>query len=376
MVKINFNSNFDDFLLGIGNALNVNIDPSSLDVKLFKIFHDISNDIATSTENKINSMFFENLKGEDLDTVMEFFDSHRTRGGESDIHSFSVYNRSNDSFLIEKDSIFNFEEYSYKVLKDTYLNPGLSDILTQRYGSKKETETPIFTNDGVLSFNLKNVKSLSENYIQKFTNSLRLTSYNVNSDEVQSDFEFREKSKSIMQTLGHSNSQIIKAKILENSLIKNVVIDDVAGVTKMTIIPYSIYNIDDLINHSKEIVSYWKSDNVVVEKPNLIEIDIEGLVSIIAADKNLATLKEMIVSSIIEHFSGDFSGTIYKHKIVSLIQDILDSSSDYADYDLSKLSVKYNFYSKGNYEIPVITSEITNYKKIAENTIITFGMLG
>ncbi|MGL4449622.1 MAG: hypothetical protein ACRCTZ_00350 [Sarcina sp.] len=376
MVKINFNSDFDDFLLSIGNALNVNIDPSSLDVKLFKIFHDISNNIATSTEEKINSMFFENLKGEDLDTVMEFFDSHRTRGGESDIHSFTLYNKSNDSFLVEKESVFNFEDHSYKVLKDTYLNPGVSELLTQRYGSKKDTETPVFTNDGILSFNLKNIKSLSENYIQKFTNSLRLSAYNVNSDEVQSDFEFREKSKSIMQTLGHSNSQIIKSKILENSLVKNVVIEDIAGVTKMTVIPYSIHDINDLINYSKEIVDYWKSDNVVVEKPNLIEIDIEGLISIIAADQNISNLKEVIISSIIEYFSGDFSGTIYKHKIISLIQEILDSSSDYAEYDLSKVAVKYNFYSKGNYEIPVITSEITNNKKINENTIITFGMLG
>lgn len=376
MVKINFNSNFDEFLLNIGNSLNMNIDPSSLDVKIFKIFHDISNNIATSTEEKINSMFFENLKGEDLDTVMEFFDSYRRKGGESDVHSFSIYNKSNDSFLIEKDSKFNFEEYSYKVLKDTYINPGLNDLLTQRYGAKKESETPVFTNDGVLSFELRNIKSLADNFSQRFTNSLRLTAYNVNSDEVESDFEFREKSKSIMQTLGHSNSQIIKSKILENRSIKNVSVEDIDGVTKMTIIPYSISMIDDLIKHSKEIVDYWKSDNIVVEKPSVIEIDVEGVVTSIASDPNVSALKEMIVSSIIEHFSSDFSGTIYKHKIIGLIQDILDSSSDYANYDLSKVSVKYNFYNKDNYEIPIITSEITNQKKIKENTIIVFGLLG
>ncbi|MGL5716492.1 MAG: hypothetical protein ACRCXX_14245 [Cetobacterium sp.] len=376
MIKINFNSDFDDFLLSIGNALNVNIDPSSLDVKMFKIFHDISSDIASSTEEKINSMFFENLKGEDLDIVMEFFDSHRTKGGESDIHSFTLYNKSNDSFLIEKGSLFNFEGYSFKVLKDTYVISGSSELLTQRYGVQSTIETPTFTNDGVLTFDLKNISSLSENYAQKFTNSLRLSAYNVNSDEVQSDFEFREKSKSIMQTLGHSNSQIIKSRILENSLVKNVVVEDNDGVTRMTVIPYSIQNIDDLINYSKEVVDYWKSDNVVVEKPNLIEIDIEGLISIIAADQNVSNLKELIVSAVIEYFSGGFSGTIYKHKVISLIQEILDSSSDYSDYDLSKVAIKYNFYSKGNYEVPVITSEIINNKKINENTIITFGILG
>lgn len=376
MIKTKLGLTFEDFVSKIEESLNVNLDPSSLDIKIFKIFYDMNYKISTAAEEKINSMFFENARGEDLDTIMEFFDNYRLKGGESDIHTFMFYNKGNKSFMIKKNSLINFEDKSYKVLNDTYINEGQSEVYTQLNGSKVEFNSPIYTNDGFVSLGESSIDSVFKNINQLFTGSVKFISYNVKNDEVESDFEFKERSKSLMQSLGLTNSQKIKQEIMKNSGVKNVVVEDILDITKMTIIPKSLSNIDSLMISAKEVSEYYKGSNVVLEKPKILEIDIEGLTSVIALDDNVNAIKESVAKGIIEYLTTDYSNVIYKSKILNIIQTAITNNSDNIGYDLSKIVVKYNFYNKDNYDVPVLVSEITSNKRVDDNTIMTFGILG
>lgn len=376
MIKTKLGYTFEEFISNIEENLNVSIDPSSLDIRIFKILYDINYNISSAVESKVNSMFFENAKGEDLDTIMEFFDNHRLRGGESDIHKFILFNKGSKNFMIIKDSILNFGDKSYRVLSDTFIGEGQSEINTQLNGSKVEFNVPIYTRDGLLSFKEDSINSVFKNINQLFTGSVGLVSHVTQNDEAESDFEFKERSKSIMQTLGLTNSQKIKQEILKNKSIKNVVVEDILDVTKMTIIPKSLSDVDDLVVSATEVSEYYKGSNIVIEKPKLIEIDIEGLTSIVALDDKSEQIKEAVAKGLIEYLTTDYSNIIYKNKIITVIQNAIINNSDNVDYDLSKIVVKYNLYNKDNYDIPVVVSEIVSSKKIDESTVITFGTLG
>jgi hypothetical protein len=368
--------NFENFLNKIGENLNMNIDPSSLDVKIFRCFYDLTKAITTQTEAEIKSMFFENLEGEDLDNVMEFFDTHRTRGGDSDIHVFKLYGRSTKNFLIKKSSILNFENKSFRVLTDTYINNGENDILTQVITGVETIEKPVFTNDGNICFDNIALEASFDNYNQEFTNTVKFTSYYIQSDEVESDFEFKERSKSLMQSLGYSNSQKIKNELIKNSDIKNVTINEKDDITLLTVIPKDLSKSDEIIESSIEIVNYYKGGNVVVQKPNVLEVNLEGVNTLLVFDKNERAIKEAIAFAIVEHLNSNFTGVVYRSKIISLIQEVVNANSEIHDYDVNTIEVNYSFYSKKNYETPIVLSTITNYKTITEETVVSFGRVG
>ncbi|MGL5715282.1 MAG: hypothetical protein ACRCX2_19855 [Paraclostridium sp.] len=367
---------FENFLNKMSQSLNTNIDPSSIDVKIFKTFYDLTSEISNKTELAVKSMFFENLKGDDLDTVMEFFDSYRARGGDSDIHVFNLYGKSNKSFLIKKDSILNFDDKSYRVLIDTYINQGENELLTQSYGSKVNIEQPVYTLEGSICFKSGSIESTFKNINQLFTNSVKFITYYVQNDEIESDFEFREKSKSLMQSLGLSNSQKIKYEIMKNKDVKNVIITDDADITKLTIIPYSLSKADDVLEASKETVEYYKGGNVVAEKPNVIEINIEGIGPMLVFDPDAKAVKDAVVLSVTEYLTSNFSGVVYRSKILTLIQECINSNSSINTHDVNSLNITYNYYNKDNYDVAVVYSSIGNSKVVSNNTVVTFGNMG
>ncbi|MGL4358838.1 MAG: hypothetical protein ACRCSY_09135 [Cetobacterium sp.] len=370
------NISFEDFLNKMSESLNTNIDPSSLDVKIFKCIYDLTSAISKQTEAEVKSMFFENLKGDDLDSVMEFFDSYRSRGGDSDIYVFKLYGKSDKSFLIKKDSVLNFEDKSFRVLMDTYVNNGENELLTQPYGSKINIEQPVYTNDGNVCFKSGSIESTFKDSNSLFTNSVKLTTYFIQNDEVESDFEFREKSKSLMQSLGLSNSQKIRYEIMKNPDVKNVIINDDSDITKLTIIPNSLSKADEVISTSKEVVNFYKGGNVVVEKPNVVEINIEGLGPILVFDPDSQAVKDAVVAAINEHLTSNFSGTIYRSKILTIIQECINANSSITTHDITSVNITYNYYNKDNYDVAVIYSTINNFKSISDNTVVTFGILG
>ncbi|MGL5713962.1 MAG: hypothetical protein ACRCX2_13150 [Paraclostridium sp.] len=370
------NNTFEDFLSKIGDKLNTNIDPSSLDIRIFRCFYDISSEISSKTDNEVKSMFFENLKGNDLDNVMEFFDTYRKRGGSSDLYSFNFYNGSEKSFFIKKGSYMNFESKSYKILQDTYINNGQCELVTQYSGNAVDISQPVFTKDGVVCFSIDSISGTFDTLHQQFTNSVKLSSYRVQNDEIESDFEFKEKSKSIMQSLGMSNSQKIKYELLKNNDIKTVIIKEETDLTKLIIVPVSLNNSNEIINYSKEVVDYYKGGNVVVEKPSVIEVDLLGVSELLLFETNAAEIKDTIVSSIIGYLSTNLSGSIQRNKIITIIQEVLNQKTSTRDFDINKISITYNFYSKDNYDTPIVVSKIDNYKTVDSNSVVTFGRLG
>ncbi|MGL5712408.1 MAG: hypothetical protein ACRCX2_05260 [Paraclostridium sp.] len=370
------NYTFEDFVSKIGERLSTNIDPSSIDMKIFKCFYDISSDISTKTDSEVKSMFFENLKGNDLDNVMEFFDSYRKRGGNSDLYIYDLYCSSEKSFLISKGSYMNFENKSYKVLQDTYINSGQNTLVCQYVGASSEINQPVYSKDGVVCFPSDSLTGGFENVAQHFTNSVKLSSYYVQNDEVESDFEFKEKSKSMMQSLGLSNSQKIKYELMKNDNVKDVVIKEENDMTKLTIIPISLSKSKTTIESAKEVVDFYKGGNVIVETPSVIEIDVAGVNELVVFEENSNSIKDSIASSIISYLSTNYTGVIQKSKILSIIQNVLDQKASSNNFDLNVISVTYNFYNKNNYDIPVVISKIDSYKNIESNSVVTFGRLG
>ncbi|MGL4989380.1 MAG: hypothetical protein ACRC5F_09110 [Cetobacterium sp.] len=370
------NNTFDEFLNKIGESLNLNIDPSSLDVKIFKCFYDLTSAISSKTETEVKSMFFENLRGNDLDRVMEFFDTYRGRGGDSDLYTFELFNSSEKSFLIKKGSLLNFENNSYKILQDTYVGSGLNNLICQQNGIVVDFNKPLFTKDGVICFGAENVSGVFKDVHGQFTSSVKLSTFNIQNDEIESDFEFKEKSKSIMQSFGMSNSFKIKSEIMENSDVKNVVITEENDLTKLTIIPTSLSLAKDTLEFSKEIVKYYKNGNVVPESPCVLEIELERVNQMLTFDKNADLVKDAISSFVIEYLSTNFNGSIQRSKVISLIQEAINLNAEFKNHDVSQVEVKYNFYSKDNYESPILKAKITNVKSVNENTVVTFGRIG
>lgn len=370
------NISFEDFLNKMSESLNTNIDPSSIDVKIFKCFYDVTSVISKQTDAEIKSMFFENLQGEDLDSVMEFFDSYRSKGGDSDIYVFKLYGKSEKSFVIKKDSVLNFEEKSYRVLMDTFVNSGENELYTQPYGSRVVIDQPVYTNDGNVCFKSGSIEATFKDVNSSFTNTVKLTTYYIQNDEIESDFEFREKSKSLMQSLGLSNSQKIRFEVMKNPDVKNVIITDDEDITKLTVIPHSLSKADDVVDVAKEVVNYYKGGNVVAEKPNVIEINIEGLGPLLVFDPDAQAIKDSVVASITEHLTSNFTGTVYRSRLLTIIQECINANSSITTHDISSVDITYNYYNKNNYDVAVVYASIANSKTISDNTVVTFGILG
>lgn len=369
------NNTFEDFLNKIEETLGANIDPSSIDTKIFKCFYDLTYAISEKTETEVKSMFFENLRGNDLDNVMEFFDTYRNRGGDSDLYEFNLYNSSEKTFLIKKGSVLNFENKSYKVLQDIYINKGLNELVCQQNGQVSDFNKPVFTKDGVIVFNADSISGAFKDITSIFTSAVKLSTYRIQSDEIESDFEFKEKSKSVMQSLGLSNSFKIKSEILGNPNVKNVVVSEEDDLTRFVVVPISLSVADDVLENAKEIAKYFKNGNVVVELPSVVEVELSGVDQLFVFEENYQEIKDDIVSIMLEYLSTNFTGSIQKNKIIDMIQTIVDNKAVIKNHDVYKIKVFYNFYSKDNYETSILTAEIINNKNIEDNSVVTFGRI-
>ena len=372
MFNISENKNFLDFVNHLETKLNRSIDLNSFDREFLQVLYSYNTDIETKTSNEINNKMFENLKGEEIDNFLNFFNINRLSGNNNDIYSFGIKSLGKDYFEIKKDSIIMYKDNYYKVIYGDIIASNLVYIRTQKTNESKTFTEPIFSINAQIKFDKKDLfgNCILENETPK---QLLLVSYDKSSTERENDFEFKERGKMIMQSNGHSNRIKIINEILSNSIIKNVIDEEVEGFVNFTIIPNNMENMEEAINYSKEVIDYYKNEHMDVSKPNIIEINISRVLENINSTEN----EQEIINELIIAINSVLYNTIDRVTKISILNEISNIFVKYGitNYNINNVLISYKFYSKNNYLNHIIENEITSYKDIHKHSVITFGTL-
>lgn len=374
-----FNITFEEFINELNNKFNGAIDSNTYDYDIFKALYDMNNSINIDIQEFLDSLSFENKTGNNLDTFLSFFNFSRIKGNNSDIYELEVLLNTTTTLIIKKDSIISFNKNNYKVIKDAVIdnnNPSIIDV--QKTFSSYYFSNPIFSAGGMITFEKNNIELLDsqENIAEVLPKYLKLLSIKNVTSEIESDLEFSERSKSVMQSLGFSNNKKIEIELLKDSRIKSVRFVNKNGVTEITIYPKILNDIDDIIAYSQEVVDYYKTSNIALLKPNIDEINITGIgPQISSISENDKILKE-ISARIKEYLSNTLiDNKVVKTDIIKVISDVLNKYIAENQFDYSKVKIYNYFYFRNNYEYPLTSTEITDYIYIGNN-VLTISELG
>lgn len=372
MFDISGNKSFLDFVNDLESRLNKKIDLNSYDREVLNTLYEYNLSLEEKINTEINNKLFENLNGDYLDNFLSFFNIPRLSGNNNDIYSFGFKSLGPNYFEIKKDSFIMYKGELYKVIYGDIINNSLTTIRCQKTIETPNFLEPVFCINAEIKFDKSGV--ISNSVIEtELPKQLLLVTYNSSSSERESDFEYRERGKSIMQSNGHSNRVKIINEILRNSSIKNVIDEEVDGFVNFTIVPNNMENMDEAINYAKEIIEYYKNEYMGVSKPNVLEINISRVLENLSGEEN----QQEIINDLLTSINTILYNSTEKITKVSILNEISNIFVKYgiSDYNINNVLLTYKFYSKNNYLDYIIENEITDYKNINKNTVITFGTL-
>lgn len=376
------NEVYENIISKIQEKLNIDIDKFSYDYEILKSIVDCTNSIENIADTFMNSYTFEKLKSNNLDNFMNFFDIYRTAGNNDDLYSIKLkyISNSQDSISVLKNCTVKFEDSYYKTLKDTVINDEESILTVQKIFNTDSINEPVFSNKGTLVLDKEYVKS-SENVIleAEMPKRLYMISFSQEANEKESDFEFLEKSKNVMQSYGYSNEKKIELTLLEDTRIKSLYTINGNGVTSIIIFPNKLEELDEIIKYNQYVVDYYKSSNIALLKPNLFEVSISGLMN----QLNLLTDAESLRDTITNDLKTTLSLLYSEEDTIELKrEDLIDSlkktiNNFYlnGEIDYKSVRINYSYYYKNNYNVPIMSDVIDNSETIRKSDIITLGII-
>ncbi|MGL5719163.1 hypothetical protein [Cetobacterium sp.] len=372
MFNVSGNKDFLDFVNDLESRLNKKIDLNSYDREVLNVLYEYNKKIEDGINDELNNKIFENLTGDYLDDFLNFFNIPRLSGNNNDIYSFGFRSVGKDYFTILKNSYILYKGELYKVIYGTSITYSLSHIRCQKSVDSVTFSEPIFSINAEVKFDKKGLTG-NCNLEAETPAQLLLVTYEAFSPERESDFEYRERGKSIMQSNGYSNRVKIINEIISNNIIKNVVDEEVDGFVNFTIIPNTMDNMEEALNYSKEVVDYYRNEYMGVSKPNVLEININRVLEHIYGEEN----EQEIINELTTAISTILYNSVERITKVSILNEISNIFVKYGinDYNINNVLVTYKFYSKNNYLDYIIENEITDSKIINKNTVITFGTL-
>lgn len=373
-----FKITFEEFINQLNNKFNGAIDSNTYDYDIFKALYDLNDSVNIDIQEFLDSLSFENKTGDTLDSFLSFFNFDRIKGNNSDIYELEVLLNSTNSLIIKKDSIISFNQNNYKVIKDAIIDSINTTVIDlQKTFSSYEFINPVFSAGGIAIFEKNNIElfDTQENISEILPKYLKILSIKNITSDVESDLEFSERSKSVMQSLGFSNNKKIEIELLKDSRIRSLQFKNKSGVTEITIFPKILNEIDSIISYSQGVIDYYKTSNILLLKPNVDEINITGISSQISSISENNKILSEILTSIKEYLSNTLiDNRIVKSDIINLISSIVNSYS-ITSFDYDKVKIYNYFYFRNNYEYHLISTEITYYMDIGNN-VLTISELG
>lgn len=369
------NGNFNIFLEKISEKLGFKIDNSSFDYDILKSLFDINVSFKKEYEKLLDKVIFENLKGKDLDNFLSFFNIIRKRNNNDELYTLILkFNVNNNSFIIKEGCIINIDNKSYKNIKTTSIN-NEKELLTVQRISKQDIIKQIIGNNGSIIFD-ENYVSVNTGNINDVSSNLLFLGFNINNVEQETDFEFLERAKNILQSYGYNNKEKIKFELLKDERIKNIKIKENDNVTEIIIYPKELSKIDEIINFNKHLVDYYKNSIVELVNPNLYMFNIKNIkeqIYYIAYNEEIIKeleeyMKSYFNSIFVENNNIIFSRTDF---IVELKKFFSNKPQIQLNYDL--VEIEYQFFYKNNYQDFIYSKILDDELKIKDENIISFG---
>lgn len=369
------NGNFNIFLEKISEKLGFKIDNSSFDYDILKSLFDINVSFKKEYEKLLDKVIFENLKGKDLDNFLSFFNIIRKRNNNDELYTLVLkFNVNNNSFVIKEGCIINIDNKSYKNIKTTSIN-NEKELLTVQRISKQDIIKQIIGNNGSIIFD-ENYVSVNTGNINDVSSNLLFLGFNVNNIEQETDFEFLERAKNILQSYGYNNKEKIKFELLKDERIKNIKIKENDNVTEIIIYPKELSKIDEIINFNKHLADYYKNSIVELVNPNLYMFNIKNIkeqIYYIAYNEEIIKeleeyMKSYFNSIFVENNNIIFSRTDF---IVELKKFFSNKPQIQLNYDL--VEIEYQFFYKNNYQDFIYSKILDDELKIKDENIISFG---
>lgn len=333
---------------------------------LFKV--DASN---TEAKNKIfNSLNFENREGKDLDDFLNFFGIRRYANYNDKNKSISFSNSGSLNITIKENSYIKYKNEVYicyaeqNILKNSNtlihvekVNSYFSDKYSYYISGDISILLDGITVDGLGDFDNK-LKYLVENLV--FLN------FNETIDS-ESDFEYINRSNSILQSYGDANLKKIKNYIKGIDYVSDVIIDENDEDVKLIIVPSNVNVLDQVIEQAKEAVDYFKTSRLDVVKPSIMEIEIKGLLDQLTEwfdDSELDIAK--IISELTINLNT-YLKELYFSNNKRLSRDTLEfvMNKYFVDnkiqfsIDEKKIKILYYVFTSDDYNSPVVVSELS-----------------
>ena len=369
------NGNFNIFLEKISEKLGFKIDNSSLDYDILKSLFDINVSFKKEYEKLLDGIIFENLKGKDLDNFLSFFNIIRKKNSNDELHTLVLkFNVNNNSFIIKEGCIINIDNNSYKNIKTTSINNEKEFLIVQKI-SKQNIIKQIIGNNGSIIFD-ENYVSVDIGNINDIASNLLFLGFNTNNIEQETDFEFLERAKNILQSYGYNNKEKIKFELLKDERIKNIKIKENDNIIEIIIYPKELSKIDEIINSNKHLVDYYKNSIVELINPNLYIFNIKNIkeqIYYVAYNEEIINeleeyMKNYLNSVFVENDNIIFSRTDF---IVELKNFFSNKPQIQLNYDL--IEIEYQFFYKNNYQDFIYSKILDNELKIKNENIISFG---
>ena len=368
---------YNDFLKNLSQKLGFDVDRNSFDYDILKALFEQNNDYKREVQNILNKVIFENMRGQDLDNFLSFFNIHRRQDNDENLYTLTLsFKSNNNSFNIKEDCLMLINNNVYKNIKNVSVSNEREEVTVQKIYNQ-EIKNQISGNNGliVLDSSYCSVENgnLSDESSKLFVISLKQNVFNK-----ESDFEFLERSKNILQELGYDNKIKIKEVLLRDSRIKNIKIKEEDNVTNIIIYPFKIDEIDEIINSNKHIVEYYKNSIVNLVKPNLYVLNIEYLKEQLSYFPDFTNLLVDVESEVKNFLSNLYVGKdnkirIKKFNLIKLIDNFLSSRYENVYYDLKPLEVSVDFYFRNNYKDSIYSIDVEDYIDIDDYNMISFG---
>lgn len=369
------NGNFNIFLEKISEKLGFKIDNSSFDYDILKSLFDVNVAFKKEYEKLLDGVIFENLKGKDLDNFLSFFNIIRKKNNNDELYTLVLkFNVNNNSFIIKEGCIINIDNKSYKNIKTISIN-NEKEFLTVQKISKQDITKQIIGNNGSIIFD-ENYVSVNTGNIKDIASNLLFLGFNVNNIEQETDFEFLERAKNILQSYGYNNKEKIKFELLKDERIKNIKVKENDNITEIIVYPKELSKIDEIKNSNKHLVDYYKNSIVELVKPNLYIFNIKNIKEQIY----YVPYNEEIVKELEEYMKNYFNSVFVENDniifsrtdfIIELKKFFSNRPQVQLNYDL--VEIEYQFFYKNNYQDFIYSKILDNELKIKDENIISFG---
>ena len=369
------NGNFNIFLEKISEKLGFKIDNSSFDYDILKSLFDVNVAFKKEYEKLLDGVIFENLKGKDLDNFLSFFNIIRKKNNNDELYTLVLkFNVNNNFFIIKEGCIINIDNKSYKNIKTISIN-NEKEFLTVQKISKQDITKQIIGNNGSIIFD-ENYVSVNTGNIKDIASNLLFLGFNVNNIEQETDFEFLERAKNILQSYGYNNKEKIKFELLKDERIKNIKVKENNNITEIIIYPKELSKIDEIINSNKHLVDYYKNSIVELVKPNLYMFNIKNIKEQIY----YVPYNEEIIKELEEYMKNYFNSVFVENdNIIFSRTDFIFELKNFfynkpqvqLNYDL--VEIEYQFFYKNNYQDFIYSKILDNELKIKDENIISFG---